>query len=372
MGFRAVFLGATRLDGPAQPDTQIARALSATHEVLFVEPPTFLHEQLRRGHRPGRSPRVVEERSGLHALRPVASPGADRPQLAAIGDQVIAWQVRRAIDAALPGPEPLVVIACYPLRGELPSLGADLLVYCQQDRVPSDPSLAHPEHLVARHRALVAAADLVTGVADDLVDEARRDGAHEAMLLPNGAEVERFATPATRPPELKGQQTVVGFAGGVTERLDYELLVAVAEAEPDWLVALVGATTVEVPSRPNLVAFGARPYEAMPAWCQAFTVGVIPYWTNDFNRASFPLKTYEYLAAGSPVVSTTLPMLADLHPYVRFGDDADSFLGAVRAAVHSGPTPEACRALAQPNSWTARAGQLAHRIEELLDDGDRR
>ena len=151
------------------------------------------------------------------------------------------------------------------------------------------------------------------------------------MVLRNGAEYEHFARTAPPPAELPVGQTVIGYAGAVAQRLDFTMLLALADAEPDWTVALVGDTTVEVPVRPNLKVFGTRSYGDMPAWMQRFDVGVIPLHLTPHILSAFPLKTYEYLAAGRPVVASAMPMLSGMEPFVRIAHDPADFVAQVHA-----------------------------------------
>ena len=353
----------TRFGGePPQPDWQMARALAERHPVLYVDPPTFVHAAARTHRWRSLVPSVEHVAPNTWVLRPVASPGADRPRFARLGDAVINPQIRRAARRSLPG-GPLVVMCSSPRRGAVSDLG-DMYIYVIPDPIP-DPAHRFPEHMRARHHSHIHAADLVTGVSDVFVDEAEAFGA-PALLVANAAEYDMFAAPAHRPSELPTDRVVVGFAGGVTSRIDMRLVAALTEAEPDWLIALVGEVCVDVPDSANLLVTGPRPYSEMPAWMQHFDVGLVPYLDNQWNRASFPLKTYEYLAAGTPVVATPLPMLQGLDPAVRVGGDPESFVAAVRHAVAEGPRGEPCREVARANSWNARARLVEDHVEAFL------
>jgi glycosyltransferase involved in cell wall biosynthesis len=225
--------------------------------------------------------------------------------------------------------------------------------------------LRYPEHLRGRHVTHLQAADVVTAVSAALIDEARSFGA-DPLLLSNGVEYEHFAAHQPTPAVLENDRVVIGFAGGVTRRLNFELLTAVADAEPNWLVVLVGPVTTQLPQRPNLLACGEASYALLPAWMQRFNVGTIPYWVNEYNVASSPMKTFEYLAAGRPVVAVPLPMLRGLEPHVQLAADADEFLAATRQAVAFPPSADSCRRLASLNSWDSRARALERRIAVAL------
>src|SRR6185295_8531118 len=122
------------------------------------------------------------------------------------------------------------------------------------------------------------------------------------------------------------------------------------EARPDWHVVLVGKVEGPLPVRPNLHAVGSVAYEQLPRWTRSFDVGLVPYRLDDFNCASFPLKVFDYLASGVPVVATDLPALRDLGRPVRVAAGA-GFVDAVEATLRDPARADECRELAAANSW---------------------
>src|SRR4030095_3266923 len=100
-------------------------------------------------------------------------------------------------------------------------------------------------------------------------------------------------------------------------KLDLDLLEGVARARPDWTIALVGPVGAGDPltgisalgGLPTVPLLGPRPYVALPEVLRGADVALVPYAINDLTRSVFPMKVYEYLAAGLPVVTTPLPAL---------------------------------------------------------------
>jgi teichuronic acid biosynthesis glycosyltransferase TuaH len=189
--------------------------------------------------------------------------------------------------------------------------------------------------------------------------------------VPNGVDYELFAaaTGAGRPDDVALAPPVVTFAGNLSKRVDPSLLDAVAERSRS--VLLIGpqqttfdARTIEgLLARPNVQWLPGRPYETLPAYFGASAVGVVPYTDTAFNRASFPLKVLEYLAAGLPVVSTDLPAVRWLGTdLVRVANDPEAFADAVDAAVAEADDPVRRRArqdLARAHDWRERVATLA-------------
>ena len=132
----------------------------------------------------------------------------------------------------------------------------------------------------------------------------------------------------------------IGFFGVIDERMDYELLAGVASARPDWQLVLVGPTAkvdpASLPTGANIHYLGPKPYAALPAYLAGWDVAMLPFARNDATRFISPTKTPEYLAAGKPVVSTSIRDV--VRPYgqqglARIADTVDEFVAAVDAAL---------------------------------------
>jgi teichuronic acid biosynthesis glycosyltransferase TuaH len=164
---------------------------------------------------------------------------------------------------------------------------------------------------------------------------------------------------------------VAGVVGQLNERIDVDLLSAVADTGVG--LVLVGPRnarwsptgTKALLSRTNVHHVGAVPFEDVPRWLARIDVGLTPYTDSGFNRASFPLKTLEYLAAGLPVVSTDLPASRRLRQqtqHVWIASEPRSFADAVlqAASCPSGFDVVAQRrAVAELHSWATRADEFA-------------
>src|SRR5207244_1989459 len=100
---------------------------------------------------------------------------------------------------------------------------------------------------------------------------------------------------------------------------------------------------------------GPRPYAALPGYLAAMDVGLIPFKRNQLTYHADPIKAYEYLAAGLPVVATDLPALRRVAHVVRLADSATSFLAAIELTIAEGNTGRAVRqAEAATHDWTSR------------------
>src|SRR6185369_151204 len=142
----------------------------------------------------------------------------------------------------------------------------------------------------------------------------------------NGCEVEHFASvPPGRELQRDGRP-VIGYFGAISEWFDIALVVALARARPGWRFVLVGSTfgcdTREARRLPNIEMKGEVPYAELPGWVHGFDVCIIPFVLNELTSCTNPVKVYEYLSAGKPVVATRLPELVAIADQVYLADGA--------------------------------------------------
>lgn len=218
------------------------------------------------------------------------------------------------------------------------------------------------EAMLQEEDALISEADLVITTSQrlhDLIAETRPN-----VLIRNGAEVAFFAS---KPERLmaRGERPVIGYFGAISEWFDIGLVVSVAKALPDCDFVFVGSTfgcDVRAAEKlPNVRFLGEKPYAELPAFLHAFDVCLIPFLITELTRCTNPVKVYEYLAAGKPVVATPLPELEAIEAPVHIAADAPAFV----TAICQGLAEQADQALsanraawAQANDWQSRTEAL--------------
>ncbi len=239
------------------------------------------------------------------------------------------------------------------------------------------------DDLRRREAAILAEASLVL-VASERLFQALEGRARRVCLVPNGVDAQASAQaldPATSlPPDVAGlPHPIIGFVGRIGPRLDLKLLAQLVAGHPQWSFVLVGSEEDRLVLRadhdyarfrtaPNTYLLGPRPYESLPGYLKSFDVCVIPYALSEFNLVSSPLKLYEYLGAGKPIVSTRLPAVIPFDGLVRLAEDAASFGRQIGACLEEdGPDMTQPRvAAAMDNSWDKRARQILRMIDESL------
>jgi glycosyltransferase involved in cell wall biosynthesis len=206
---------------------------------------------------------------------------------------------------------------------------------------------------------------------------ARRSGLTVALIR-NGVDVERFRSLAASTPRpadagLLGRP-IVGFVGALYAWIDWELIGATARQLPEFEFVLVGPTDgrkarSRVPRLPNVRLVGPRPYELVPAYLDAFDVCWVPFKQDAVGQAANPVKIYEYLALGKPVVTTPVADTESFGGLVQVARRPDEMVAQLRLALDPAPGIAAARIeFARQNSWDARASQyvnLLHALESL-------
>ncbi len=170
-----------------------------------------------------------------------------------------------------------------------------------------------PAELVGLEVELLAVSDVVFTGGYSLW-EAKRDKHANIHPFPSSVDRSHFATARTQQPPPADQAAIpgprLGFYGVVDERMDLNLLAAIADARPDWSLVIVGPVVkidpADLPRRPNLHYLGGKTYEQLPAYLRGWDVALMPFAINEATRFISPTKTPEYLAGGRPVVSTPI------------------------------------------------------------------
>jgi len=193
----------------------------------------------------------------------------------------------------------------------------------------------------------------------------KKEMAPRLAIIPNGADVAHFCCarqPGTAAPEeLKDlPRPLVGYIGAISDWLDQELLRAAALAHPDWSVVLIGPVDTDascLKTLPNVRLLGHKAYSELPSYLNCFDVAVIPFKINELTRGVNPVKLYEYLAAGKPVVSSDLPEVRPFRPLVSIAREPDQFVRKIEEELAADSPEKAAERLrvAGLNSWEARA-----------------
>jgi polysaccharide pyruvyl transferase CsaB len=223
--------------------------------------------------------------------------------------------------------------------------------------------------LLEQEERLVGDADLLIVTGQKLWDKWHGHNAN-TVLARNGADFDHFQRPPASAVLEGVQGPVVGYFGAVADWFDLALMEGLARERPQYTFVLVGGIfdvpVAKLKAMPNVRIEGQRPYALMPAYLRRFDACIIPFQVNPITEATDPVKFYEYVSQGKPVVATAMAELAPYREYLYIAEDHDDFLAKVDLAVaENDPALRARRvALARENTWQARI--------EIIEGGIRR
>ncbi len=220
-------------------------------------------------------------------------------------------------------------------------------------------ALEHEQQLAQR-------VDCVAYTAKSLQELVLQLKPKQTLFFPNGVNYSHFALTSTARPVEYSQidKPIVLYVGAINSWFDFACVNFLAEAMPDTAFVLIGPVQKakqRLLKRDNIYLLGSRQYQALPAYLQHADVGIIPF--DRKNNAELidhvnPLKLYEYLAAGLPVVSTRWPELENLNTPAKLADNHEEFMQKIKQAL-AGPKNKAeLQLFAKNYQWTERVKTL--------------
>jgi len=173
----------------------------------------------------------------------------------------------------------------------------------------------------------------------------------------------------------------IGFVGAISSyKLDFYLIRSLALTRPDWSFVFIGEVGEGDPLTdislfrdfPNVYLMGGRPYSTLPSYLKGIDVAILPNTQNQYTRSMFPMKFFEYLSAGKPIVSVDLPALADYRSLVYLCSGHEEFESAIAATLEGRHSPLEVRlAVAQEHTYERRTRKMFDVLEkaERLAEG---
>ncbi|MBD2018312.1 UDP-galactopyranose mutase [Microcoleus sp. FACHB-53] len=194
--------------------------------------------------------------------------------------------------------------------------------------------------------------------------EAKRNQHENVYAFPSSVEVGHFAQARTNQEDPADQANIphprLGFYGVIDERMDIALLEGIADTRPDWHLVMIGPVVkidpASLPRRENIHYLGGKDYKELPSYLAGWDLAMLPFARNESTRFISPTKTPEYLAAGKPVVSTSIRDV--VRPYgqehlVRIADTVAEFVAAAETAMRDDT---------QASGWLARVDTFLEQI----------
>lgn len=372
-----VIYAPTPWDGARQAAHFLAEGLAQDHPVLYVDPPMSPLSPIRYGltHDTRTQLRTVLDRrlrthGRLRVFSPLVLPPIRNQRMYALSLPALRAQIAHAVARA--GMEDPVVLGWQALTELTGVAGESLQVAFVMDHPAAGASLMglDPAESEAETAEICAAADLVCTTSRAVHGLLAERGC-ESELVPFGfsANVADLFDAAVRPHEYESlPRPLLGYTGGIDDRLDYDLVLRLADRFSEGSIVFVGplsprlsaSARAALQARSNIHLLGPRSREQLPAYIRHLDVALMPYADILFTRYQAPIKLWEYLYAGPPIVGTgSIDLRSYPPPLVSFAENADDAPAMVEAALAD---PEAGREerrrFALANTWNDRAEQL--------------
>ena len=359
----------------------LARYWAQTRRVLYVEGPpnpvsfyTRRQEAVRLFRRYLRGPVQVEDALWVHTYF-YALPY--RGSLFGLGGRWVNTVNQRIVRPQLSSSlrslrfEKPVLFVCtafaLPLIDHIPHR---LLVYHCSDDYTAVPSF--PASFPQLEEELISRCDGVIATSEKL----RQSKLHwnpNTFTVTNGADIQHFARTQAADTEIASElrdleRPVIGYVGSIFRWINQRWIKQAAKRLKGSFV-FIGPIQTDVScleGLPNVHFLGPRPYDVLPNYLRGFDVATVPFTMDKVTLQSSPIKFYEYLAAGLPIVATRLPDLEPLGHLVHLVESAEEFISALqRAAVQDSPEAQVKRMEeAKKHTWEARYLQL----DEIFDN----
>lgn len=242
---------------------------------------------------------------------------------------------------------------------------SDCTVYYCGDDFGALEGVDH-EMVAIHEKKLAEQADIILTINDDL---AQKFPKHKTYILDHGVDFDLFSRPKPSPHDLPNKQKIAGFYGSIQSWVDLDLIEKLARGMDDWTFVFIGNVHVSVEqleTYPNIQFLGPKAHDELPAYVQNWDVSLFPFKQNDQIDACNPLKLKEYMAAGTPIVSTQFPAVDVFKDNIFIANRA-GFAPAIRKAFEEEKSQRIVRQdLMKEHSWESRAQSVRDIIQNHL------
>ncbi len=249
------------------------------------------------------------------------------------------------------------------------------------DWLQFDPlPIADRDAYVAMNQRLLRETEVVFAVSQSLFKRAHQVN-RGAVYAPNATDCKVLSTAAdsTGPlaPEMADMPPPrLGYIGQIGDRFDFNLIEALAQMHPTWSFVLVGPVWLNKQDQaarlaryPNVILAGRQPFERLPEFLRGFNVCLIPHEVGDLTTSMDPIKLYDYMASGKPIVSTPVAGVDRFDDVVYIAEGTEEFTAAILQAFSENDTLCTRRQeYAKQHTWDVRASQMWNIIQNHIQE----
>ncbi len=376
-----LYLGVNSWDAIVQRPQHIAQGLARNHRVLYIDPTQYSFLTKLNRLQPGKDElrgwqpkfRTITDSLFVYTPPPMLPFSMWHPALNYINCQALYLLLKKLFDKI--NFNPAILWLTFPPSLPLISfLKAPLICFDCIDYY----SEFFPDHrgkiLAGQETALLSQVDLVFATAAPLAEKCKKH-CSSVYLLPNAVSSTFLKkTRESCPAELAGlPRPIIGYIGAISHWLDFELIKFLAQKRPYWSFVMIGPQekSVAIKSLSNVHVLKPKDHEKLPAYIDHFDVCTIPFIVNELTHTVNPVKLYEYLARGKPVVATNTRELKRFSRVCSLSHDKEHFLNNIETALQEKGRERARKIqagidLAQANRWEHRIQTISTLLESRL------
>ncbi|KJZ65714.1 glycosyl transferase [Pseudomonas fluorescens] len=349
-----------------QRPQNLAKELAKAGQTTFYISNHFIDDEA-----PGFEVEPLNESSGLFQIRlkVLGAPAIYHAPPSAAAIRQLCQSVAMLLQWANVGAVDCIVQHAYwfPLARRIPN---STLIYDCMDHHEGFGNVA--QELLDLEIALMRRADLLVATSDWIEQHGKREN-RNVEVIRNAGEYDFFSKRPDNVYRDPENRKIIGYYGAIAEWFDLDLIKQVAQSFPQHLILLIGNDTVQakkyLKACPNVVMEGEVPYASLPHYLHAIDVCLLPFKVIPLTLATNPVKVYEYLSAGKPVVSVKLPELSQFGELVWAVENPTDFVSAIHDILETLPeansTLQARQSFAQGQTWKHRAASLRQAIDTL-------
>jgi glycosyltransferase involved in cell wall biosynthesis len=273
-----------------------------------------------------------------------------------------------------------IIWLSYPTMGHFIDLiGPKLSIYHVVDEY-SEYLKANKKKMLEWEKQIFGKADIVIVVSEKLL-KAKKKYHSNVHLIPNGVDFDKYEAAIKSsndvPEDISGlHRPILGYSGLISYRLDLNLIKKTARKFPEWSIVLIGTIDdrgcedeiAQLLQIPNVYFLGMKPIDLVPHYIVAFDASIIPYSQNGEVENLSPLKLYDAMAAGKPVVTTDFPAAHEFKDLIYINDTHDQFIRSIELALCETDESKYHDRIhaASENTWDDRITQISKIIAPLV------
>ena len=358
------------------------------NKVLYVEPPfhtkkkflTSKITELVNGLIGGPFSRLTKVNDNLYVLYPsVLIPFGNHQPIFALNQFILSRKIRRA-QRRLKMENPILWIYDPFMYGLVDTLSEKMTIYDCVDEHSAYPG-ANKSKTMEAERRLIVKSDLVIVTARGLYEN-KKDLNKNMHIIPNGVDFAHFSKAQDRDLEVPTdiaqlRKPILGFIGGISDWVDLDLIYYLAKSNPEWSIAMIGPVDLrakkkveELKDAHNIFFLGRRSLDVLPNYLKGFDVCLNPFRINELTANVSPLKVFEYLATGKPIVSVDMPEVRPFSGVVNIAHSKEEFLSLIKKVLSGGSedTKEKRLEIAREHSWDELLKKFTGYIEETPEN----